>query len=235
VSLATVLRQACDELGTSRATVNAPGAQDLQTAQLCALLLRTGQRLLSTFDWSSLITSGLVTTVAAQEAYAMPADFDRFVNDTQWNTGSRVPLFGPLNQPDWAQNEFGMINVGPFYRQQLRGKTLYLQPTPASVQPINFYYISDYWILQSGTTPGATLVADTDTFNLREDLLVAGLKWRWLRAKRLAFDEERDEYDRMLIAAQAQDRGARELAMDPAMEIDAPHYGFVVPLTGYGQ
>jgi hypothetical protein len=145
-----------------------------------------------------------------------------------------VPLFGPLNQPNWAQNEFGMTNVGPFFQQQLRGTTLYLQPTPSSVQTIDFYYVSKNWIYQGGgATTGSTFTADSDTFLFREELLIQSLKWRWLRAKRLSYDEERDEFDRLLLRAQAEDRGARSLSMDPSRE-QWPQFGYIVPITGYG-
>lgn len=234
MTLATVLQQVADEVGFTRPSTNAPGASDMSTQQFVALLRRAGERLLEEFPWSALITEDDLTTVSGQNAYPMPTDFHRFVDDTQWNGSSRVPLFGPMSQQDWAQNQFGMINVGPFFRQQLRGSMLYLQPTPSSAQTISFYYVSKNWVLQGGSTPSTQFLADSDTFELREDLLIASLKWRWLRAKRLSYDEERDEFDRLLMEAKAQDRGARHLSMDPWKEQDAPHYGFVVPLTGYG-
>jgi len=234
MSLASILQQVADEVGFTRPSLNAPVAADASTQQWVALLKRAGERLYEEFAWSALITEDDVTTVAGQNDYPMPADFHRFVDDTQWNGSSRVPLFGPMSQQDWAQNQFGMINVGPFFRQQLRGSTLFLQPTPTSAQTVSFYYVSKYWVLQGGSVPSAAFLGDSDTFQLREDLLIASLKWRWLRAKRLSYDEERDEFDRLFIEACAQDRGARHLSMDPWKEQDAPHYGFVVPLTGFG-
>jgi hypothetical protein len=138
-----------------------------------------------------------------------------------------------LDQPDWAQNEFGLVSVSPYYRQQLRGLNLYLQPTPASTTTLNYYYVSKNWIIAAGV-PASTFAKDSDTFLFRDDLLVAGLRWRWLRAKRLSYDEERDDYDRLLLAAKAQDRGARTISMDPAREMGMANYGFVIPITGFG-
>lgn len=233
MSLLTVLQAVSDEVGVTRPSVNAPVAADISTQQFVALLKRAGEELLEAFDWSALITTGTVTTVSGTASYPVAADFNRFVDETQWNTSGRVPLFGPMNQPDWAQNEFGMVNVSPYYRQQLRGSSLYLQPTPSSAQTINFYYISKNWIVAGGVA-SSTFSLDSDTFLFREDLLVASLKWRWLRAKRLSYDEERDEFDRLLMAAKAQDRGARTVSMDPAREQGMANYGFVVPITGFG-
>lgn len=236
MSLGSLLRQAADEVGITRPSVNAPQAVDTGTQQMVALLKRAGEDLISKFEWSALITGGTLTTVAHQAAYAVPADFDRFVDETQWQSSSRVPLYGPLNQQDWARNEFGAVTVGPYYRQQLRGNSLYLQPTPSAAgQTVAFYYISSNWIQQSGdpTQPSTSFAADADTFLLPEALLLASVKWRLLRAKRLSYDEERDEFDRLLVSAQAQDRGARTLSMDPQGAREG-RFGFVIPITGFG-
>lgn len=234
MSLASVLQQVADEVGVTRPSVNAPVAADTSTQQFVALLKRAGEELIRGFDWSVLLTSGTISTVDGQEAYDMPDDFARFVDETQWNSSTRMPLFGPLNQPNWSQNEFGMVNVGPFFQQQLRGNVLYLQPTPSSVATINFYYVSKNWIYSGGgTTTASTFGLDADTFLFREDLLAQSLKWRWLRAKRLSYDEEKDEFDRLLIEARAEDRGARTLSMDPRRE-QWPQFGFIVPITGFG-
>lgn len=235
MTLATVVYQVCDEVGINRPAPNIPAATDLQTVQLRALMLRTGQRLVEQYEWSDLIAEWDLTVSAGTPNYNVPADFQRFIDDTQWNTSNRVPLFGPQSQQDWAQNQFGMINVGPFFRQQLRGTQLWLQPTPVSTQVLGSYYISTNWIMQNGTAPATTFASDSDTFQIRDDVLVANLKWRWLRAKRLSYDEERDEADSLTAQASVQDRGARQLSMDPQREQFKPRYGFVVPITGFGQ
>jgi hypothetical protein len=235
MTLQSIVYQVCDEVGLNR-----PGAivaaTDTQTMQLRALLLRSGQKLVERYEWSGLIVDLTFPTVISTPNYAMPADFNRFVDDTQWNQSNRVPLFGPQNQQDWAQNEFGMINVGPFFRQQLRGSSLWLQPTPQSVQNIGQYYVSNYWIQQAAGPLAATFASDNDTFPaFTDELLCASLKWRWLRAKGLSYDEEKDDYQKLLAESFVQDRGSRNLSLDPQREQFKPRYGFVVPITGFGQ
>lgn len=240
MALSDVISTACDELGINRPNTPYTSQSDTQTRQLLALLKRAAMReILPSWDWNILTTSATVTTVATQAAYSLPADFDHFIDETQWFTTSKVPLWGPLNQPDWARNEFGMISVGPYYRFQLRNGNLYLQPTPTtSSQTVNYYYVSTLWIRPAGSTTAARVsafTADTDTFVFDENLLISGLVYLWRRSKGFDCSDERDAFEDFLSASQLNDKGARSLSMDPEQEVQGMQTGFIVPITGFGQ
>lgn len=239
MALLDVINATCDELGVNRCNTPIMSQSDRQTLQFLALLKRLGYRELpAAWDWEALITSTTVTTVASQASYSLPADFANFIDDTQWFTTSKVPLWGPLNQPDWARNEFGMTSVGPYYRFQIRGGALLLQPTPTTAgQTVNYYYLSNAWIRPAGSTTAsrvASFTADTDTFVFDEPLLISGLVYLWKRAKGFDFSAEQDAYEALLNVAKCNDRGVRSLSMDPEEEVQGMQTGFIVPITGFG-
>lgn len=234
--LSDIINRVCDDVGLNRS--NAPIVQqsDRQTLQLRALLLASGNQLMRDWDWQALLRTATITTASGTPTYALPTDYNRMVDETQWLTTSKVPLFGPLNQRDFAQNQYGLVNVGPYFRFQIQQDLVNLQPTPSAVQTINYYYISAFWIKQAGVTPAATFstTVDTDTFYLDEDLLFLNLRWRWLRAKRMAYDEERSEFDEFFYTSRSDDRGSRSLSLDPLDEVQGMQTGFIVPITGFG-
>lgn len=234
MSLASVITTACDELGINRPWAGMPASADQQTRQLVALLARAGLQLVQDFQWQALLQPYTITTVAGVDNYALPGDFLAFVDDTQWNTSGKMPLNGPINQQVWSRNQYGLSGVGPFYRQQIRGDKLYLQPTPTAVNTLNFYYRSAWWVLQGGTVAAPTFSGDTDTFLLDEQLLTLSLKWRWLRAKGLDYAEEREQFEVNCNQQQQADRGSSVLSLDPAARRQGVAFGVVIPLTGYG-
>lgn len=238
--LSDIINRVCDDVGLNRPLAPITAQTDRQTLQLLALLRAAGDDLITDFDWQALIQVATITTVAGTQNYALPTDWARSVTETEWFTTAKVPLFGPLNDKDFAQNAYGLINVGPYYRYQIKQGGIYLQPVPTtSGQTLNYVYVSSYWVRNfasatSTYTNGASFVSDSDLFNLNEQLLFLGARWRWRRAKGLAYDEEKDEYDRESYRARADDRGSRSLDADPAGEVFNMQTGFIVPVTGFG-
>ncbi len=76
-------------------------------------------------------------------------------------------------------------------------------------------------------------VADTDTSILDEDVMELGVIWRLLRRLGLAYDEEKEEYQRALDMVIARDGGTATLSLAPGnpLTLIGPYN---VPETGFG-
>jgi hypothetical protein len=236
LTLAQTLTDVCGELGVN-APSNFVGNADLSAKQFVAIAQTSGDLLLAEFNWQALITKYTFATVNGTEAYALPADFDSFIDETQWNLSSRWPVQGPRSQRDWAQVEGFTVNIGPYFAQQLRGAQLLLQPIPTSAQTIFYYYLSKNWITNAGPTQSIDASRLDNDLNLTvypDNLLKMAVKYRWLRAKRMSYDEEYEDYTDALQDAITSDRGARTVSLDPGGYNQQWGTGIVVPVTGFG-
>jgi hypothetical protein len=74
-------------------------------------------------------------------------------------------------------------------------------------------------------------VADTDIFNVDDDLLMAGLEWRWLRKKGLSYAEEYQSYENLVAEAINNERTHARLQMDGSSE--QYKAGIVVPIGSW--
>ena len=77
--------------------------------------------------------------------------------------------------------------------------------------------------------------ADTDTYALNDDLMVQGLKWRFLRAKGLDYGEEHELWERAVNTELGRAGGSRSLPMN-ATQLDGLRLmsEWQTPDTGYG-
>jgi hypothetical protein len=235
-TLATILNAVYDELGLPRPAAYV-GNSDGAVRQMLAHFVAMGDKLVGEHEWQGLITSAALTTVAGSPQYALPADFDGFIDETQWNTSARARVGGPRNQRDWAQVEGAGVNIGPYFAQQIRNNLITLQPLPTSIQTLSYYYLSAYWVLTG--TPAVKAyrpLSDSDvTIWLDDRMQITGTKYRWLRSKGLDYTEERDEYMDRVKQLISSDRGAKTLSLDPTESQGYGQTGFVIPITGFGQ
>lgn len=58
------------------------------------------------------------------------------------------------------------------------------------------------------TTPYETIIADEDQCIFDDDIMICGIKWRYLKSKKMDFSVEADEYKRLLLTAQARFKGS---------------------------
>ncbi len=82
---------------------------------------------------------------------------------------------------------------------------------------MSFEYVSSYWVLASGGTSAtkATFTIDSDTCIFPDDLMMAGLKMYFLKAKKFDFGAELAEFARALSNAKAQDVPAPVRSLSP--------------------
>lgn len=158
----------------------------------------------------------LVPFVFGQIAYPMPSDFDYFIEQTFWDGSYRWQLLGPIDAQEKNVIKWGISPVGPRRRFWIRGNLFYINPMPTDnpTSSIAFDYFSKSWCQSISGVAQSLWAADTDTYVLDEECFIQGLKWRFLRAKGLSFEQEYDDYETVVRRTLSRDGGPRDLRIN---------------------
>lgn len=204
------------------------GTTDSGTLQILRLLEEEGNDLALRYNWTALTVEASHTTVAAESQGAintiMPTSYRYIINDTIWDRSTRLPIF-PSDPAEWEAIKATVSSVQP-YRYLIYGGTLNVTPVPAAGLSWYWMYQSSAWILKANNSKLRYFEADTDTMLLPDDLLLAGLRWRWLKEKGLEYAELFATYEKMCTQYMSTDRPRGRLNMSPEMT-NAP--GVYVP------
>lgn len=217
MTLLEIIQTVTDELALPR-PAQIQATNDDQIRQLSALVNREGKELLRRHIWAPLLVEGVLTTVDAQNAYALPTDFDRFVNQTFYDRSQRRQVMGPNTPQEWQWRLSEQV-ASEFYRQfRIRGTSasnLLIYPTPGTDgQTLYYEYVSKNWGEDDAGTGKETLTLDTDVSRLDADLIVLGTIWRFLRAKGMDYADYTSSYMSRLNTLMAADGGGSpELTM----------------------
>lgn len=213
MSLLTIVQNACKRIGIS-APAAVVSSTDLQIIQLLALANEEGQELSTcssaalSYDWQALQAEANFTTTATESQGAITTiapGFKYIIDGTIWDRTKRLPVYGSLDPQTWQNYKaWGVTNPFPKYR--VRGGLLLLMPVPAAGESYYFEYQSANWCTSSGGTGQTSFAADTDVALLDEDLMTAGLIWRWKQAKGFDYAEDFRKYQTRVINAIARDK-----------------------------
>lgn len=227
-----IIQTACRRVGIA-APQFVLSSQDLLIAQMLELCNEEGQELAARYPWEALQTETTFTTVAAQiqgPLSTIAPGFKYIVNDTIWNRSLRRPVYGPKSEQDWQQAKAMQIN-GPFNSFRIIGDVINFYPVPVAGQTCALEYITDSWIT-TATGVSSSWTADADTPLLNEQLLIAGLIWRWKQAKGMNYAEDFAKYERRVVDAMGRDAGKPTLNMSGAKYDILP--GVFVPAGSWG-
>lgn len=158
MSLLSLITSVCYEVGLEPPS-SVIGDTSKQTLQLLSIVNRVGDDL-RVKEWPALTTVATITLAANQEFYALPADIDRSIYDTFWDTSNRFPLYGPLSNQTWELLKNSLISSSQFDRKfRFIGNTqdtFQISPIPDSTmagQILVFEYQSSSWIRPTTWTP----------------------------------------------------------------------------------
>ena len=208
---------------------------------LLAMANQEGQSLYRHFNWSALNTEYTFTTTAGTADYALPSDFGRVENSTVWDRSNYEETRGPLTPQEWQAYKSSILGNTPatWKKWRIRNvsgtRVFSLYPTPTdSGETLVFEYISKNWCASSGGTGQDAFSADSDTFLLDDHLLEMGVLCRILKRMGFAYEDELTEYQMLLDAAVARDRGSRVLAVGGQRHNVHLIDGSNIPETGFG-
>tara|TARA_R110000868_G_scaffold220418_4_gene471631 strand:- start:512 stop:1237 length:726 start_codon:yes stop_codon:yes gene_type:complete len=207
--------------------------QSADVQQMVELLNQEGRSLSRRHNWQALTFEASFTTVATESQGTLATiigatqELRGIVNSTIWNRSTQMLIWGPLSNQTWqAQKALGL--TGPYSQYRIRGNTLRFDPAPTAGETCYFEYISNCWCTDTtGATYRRNVAADTDLMLLSDEIMLAGLEWRWLRKKGLSYAEEFATYEQMVSDAMSRDGTKRTLHMDGGIERRTP--GIIVP------
>lgn len=186
-----------------------------------------------TLDQAATI-SGTGTFTYSQIAYPLPADYDHTTPQTFWDRNYRWQMIGPLSPQEWQVLKSGIAPTGPRRRFRIEQNQFFVDPYPTDKTQLVFEYISNGWCKSASGVSQNKFQADTDVSVLPQDLLELSLKWRWLRAQGLDYDEDFNIYARAVERAAARDGGNRTLVLN-RQALNSPLLSSAqIPDAGFG-
>jgi hypothetical protein len=195
-SMKSLMNSVCSLLSLPQ-QVDPAGSQDPNMVLMRTALNLANLELMNSFDWPTLIKMGEITVVntgatppatgqAIEVSFPLPADFFRFIDQTQWNGAMRFPAVGPVSPQGWMTYMVFPVSANFTLTWQIReGKIWFLNPPPAPGQAFRFMYLSRA-LVQDGSEPtNYSNVATKNDDIIQLDPLVVALLTRvkWLEAK----------------------------------------------------
>lgn len=166
-TILTIAQNAAKECGFDSPS-SLVSSTDPTAVQLLALLNREGRALQRKANWTTLTYETTAETSSSQAAYALPGDFSRSVNTTQWNRGQHWPIWGPINAQHWQLLKSGIISTYPLQRYRIRGNTsttLMIDPVPTTAESLVYEYISKGWCTARAWVTGTVYAASATVSN----------------------------------------------------------------------
>lgn len=155
----------------------------------------------------------------AKQDYSLPLGYDRMISDTNWDRTDHWRNMGTKSSQEWQTLQGGVISVGPRERFRIYNNKLRIFAALTSVYNFSFEYVSNYWVVATGATAGSkgAYTADTDLCVFPDDLMLAGLKFYFLKAKKLDYGVELGEFTRALSYCKAQDVPVPSMSLSPTL------------------
>jgi len=229
VDVLEVIQRFCNAVGGISAPSTAVANQDEGIIQIVELLNQEGRSLAKRHNWQALRYEATFTTVATESQGTLTSIIgatqvlEKVVNETIWNRTTKTPIYGPLADRSW-QGQKARVSIGPWPEYQIRGNELRFNPVPAAGDTCYFAYTSKCWCTTvNGANFQRNVVADTDLFLLDDEIILAGLEWRWLRKKGLSYAEEFASYEALVRTAIGNDGTKRTLDASGYCDERRPH------------
>lgn len=221
--------------------VSAASSTDQAVQQMRSAVNQALKELLK-INWQELQKRDSISVVAASQgqeerAFAMPDDFERFIDQTQWGSTSLLPAAGPVLPQAWM-----MYVVRDYAPQltlawQLREQQLYvLAPPYPDAATFEFMYISKAMVYVSANTANTSNVAvnDDDTFVLDDNLILLLSRAKYLEMKGFDSSGAMRDYLNALDEKIGANKGAPILNIGRPMGLPLIDPMTNLPDTGYG-
>ena len=209
----------------SKIITNIPSTASLQVGNVITGTGQTPYAEILTIDSSTQVTLNAPVTTStasvsmtfAKQDYDLPDGYDRMISDTNWDRTDHWRNIGTKSSQDWQFLQGGIISIGPRERYRIYNGKFRIFQALTTVYNFSFEYVSNYWVCATGSSEGtkAQFTADTDTCVFPDDLMMAGLKFYFLKAKKLDYGIELGEFTRALSYNKAQDVPVPSMSLAP--------------------
>jgi len=149
------------------------------------------EELLTMHEWQDLTVKTELSVVGAsaglaEQGYALPADFYRFIDQSQWSSTSIMPAGGPVSNQAWMASVVQSFSSDFTLNWQMREDQIWFLNPPFPVPALfKYMYLSKAQVID-GTDPTlfknkATL--NSDTFKLDSQIIMLLGRARYLEWK----------------------------------------------------
>jgi hypothetical protein len=209
----------------SKIITNIPSTSALQVGNVITGTGQTPYAEILTIDSSTQVTLNAPVTTStasvsmtfAKQDYDLPDGYDRMISDTNWDRTDHWRNIGTKSSQDWQFLQGGIISIGPRERYRIYNGKFRIFQALTTVYNFSFEYVSNYWVCATGSSEGTKkeFTADSDTSVFPDDLMMAGLKFYFLKAKKLDYGIELGEFTRALSYNKAQDVPVPSMSLAP--------------------
>lgn len=209
----------------SKVITNIPDTSGLQVGNVVTGTGQTPYAEILTIDSSTQVTLNAPVTTStasvsmtfAKQDYDLPSGYDRMISDTNWDRTDHWRNLGTKSSQDWQFLQGGIISIGPRERYRIYNNKFRIFQALTTVYNFSFEYVSNWWVCAAGSDQGSksAFTADTDTCVFPDDLMLAGLKFYFLKAKKLDYSIELGEFMRSLSYCKAQDVPVSAMSLAP--------------------
>ena len=168
-----------------------------------------------TLNQAATISGTAVNLTFGKTKYALPSDFDRQIDRTQFDKSKRWEMLGPETPEQWQWLKSSYISTGPRIRYRILGGTFQIWPIVSTAEYLGFEYVSNEWATSASGTAQTSFLADTDTCIFPDRLMVLGLKKKYFEIKGFDTTALTRDYEDELSIAKANDQGSPTLSMAP--------------------
>lgn len=185
-TVTAIVNTICRRVGYP-APVDVAASTDPKILQMIAAANAASDELWTNYEWEDLITQGSISVVRdapgqTEKGFAFPADFFRFVNQTEWDGTMQFPALGPITPQGWmAYLVMPITSVFTLTWQVREDQVWFLNP-PATPSNFRFMYYSAATVID-GVDPTLlknVATGNTDTFRLDSGLIEAMARQKWL-------------------------------------------------------
>ena len=166
--------------------------------------------------------------------YAMPSDYLRAVNRTQWDKSNHWEMVGAESSQEWQWLKSGYVQTTPRVRFRQLGGMFQIWPPQAFNNLYGFEYVSQNWVYDVNGNPKSSFTQDTDTCIFPDRLMVAGLKLKYWQVKGFDSTAFMRDYTIQLSGAKSADAGAKTLNLTPTPATALIGWASI-PDSGYGR
>jgi hypothetical protein len=209
----------------SKVITNIPDTSGLQVGNVVTGTGQTPYAEILTIDSATQVTLNAPVTTStasvsmtfAKQDYDLPSGYDRMISDTNWDRTDHWRNLGTKSSQDWQFLQGGIISIGPRERYRIYNNKFRIFQALTTVYNFSFEYVSNWWVCATGSDQGtkSAFTADTDTCVFPDDLMLAGLKFYFLKAKKLDYSIELGEFMRTLSYCKAQDVPVSAMSLAP--------------------
>lgn len=180
-------------------------------------------------------SAGTVSITFSKTKYAMPSDYDRLIDGTDWDKSQHWQMIGPetMQQKEWLKS--GYISSGPRVRYYQQGNKFQIWPPLGVAHLLGFDYVSNLWVTATGgTNPSKTsFTVDSDTCIFPDRMMVLGTKLKYFEIKGFDTTALYRDYTMQKDIAKASDAGSPTLSFAPLPSQVLINWNNI-PDSGYG-